>query len=146
MEDYNNSAVESLVSDKYFKELEVAVKAVQMACLLCQRIQQTLLSKANDHVQSKDDNSPVTIADCCHRNRLLQMGRLLPTAVRDLEQRHSCVFSSGSDGEVEIRGGRVESVWNREERTDDSEEDCCCGPMRKVVLPIASILLNMIYN
>ncbi|XP_022848107.1 PAP-specific phosphatase HAL2-like [Olea europaea var. sylvestris] len=63
MEDHNNSAVESFVSDKYFKELEVAVKAVQMACLLCQRIQQTLLSKANDHVQSKDDNSPVTIAD-----------------------------------------------------------------------------------
>lgn len=62
MEDHNNSAVESFVSDKYFKELEVAVKAVQMACLLCQRIQQTLLSKANDHVQSKDDNSPVTIA------------------------------------------------------------------------------------
>lgn len=62
MEDYNNTAFEALSSDKYFKELEIAVKAVQMACWLCQRIQQSLLSKTNDHVQSKDDNSPVTIA------------------------------------------------------------------------------------
>lgn len=49
-------------SEKYSKELEVAVKAVHMACLLCQRVQETLLAKSNDHVQSKDDDSPVTVA------------------------------------------------------------------------------------
>ncbi|KAI3466667.1 hypothetical protein Pfo_023330 [Paulownia fortunei] len=49
--------------EKYSKELEVAVKAVHMACLLCQRVQESLLAKSNDHVQSKDDDSPVTVAD-----------------------------------------------------------------------------------
>lgn len=44
-------------------ELEVAVKAVHMACLLCRKVQESLLSKSSDIVQSKDDNSPVTIAD-----------------------------------------------------------------------------------
>ncbi|XP_059623202.1 PAP-specific phosphatase HAL2-like [Cornus florida] len=47
----------------YGKEIEVAVRAVQMACLLCQKVQESLLSKTSNHVQSKDDNSPVTIAD-----------------------------------------------------------------------------------
>ncbi|KAJ7946920.1 PAP-specific phosphatase HAL2-like [Quillaja saponaria] len=51
----------------YSKELDVAVKAVQMACSLCQKVQENLISKtkSNGQVQmhSKDDSSPVTIAD-----------------------------------------------------------------------------------
>lgn len=50
-------------ADEYAVELEVAVKAVHMACLLCQKVQESLLSKSSDIVQSKDDNSPVTVAD-----------------------------------------------------------------------------------
>jgi len=47
---------------EYSKELDVAVRAVQMACSLCQRVQESLISKTNHQVQSKDDNSPVTVA------------------------------------------------------------------------------------
>ncbi|KAK4485217.1 hypothetical protein RD792_007844 [Penstemon davidsonii] len=50
-------------SEKYSKELEIAVKAVHLACLLCQRVQERLLNKSSEQVQSKDDNSPVTVAD-----------------------------------------------------------------------------------
>lgn len=46
--------------EKYGKEMEVAVKAVHVACLLCQKVQNNLIF--NDDVQAKDDNSPVTIA------------------------------------------------------------------------------------
>lgn len=57
-------------TDNYSKELEVAVRAVHMACLLCQIVQESLVSNGNDQVQSKPDNSPVTIAGnsaiiCC---------------------------------------------------------------------------------
>lgn len=48
--------------DQYFKELDVAVRAVQMACSLCRRVQDSLISKTGNDVQSKDDNSPVTVA------------------------------------------------------------------------------------
>ncbi|KAJ1434783.1 Inositol monophosphatase-like [Sesbania bispinosa] len=48
--------------EEYSKELDVAVRAVQMACSLCQRVQENLISKTHQ-VQSKDDNSPVTVAD-----------------------------------------------------------------------------------
>ncbi|KAK2969864.1 hypothetical protein RJ640_030173 [Escallonia rubra] len=51
------------VPEKYSKELEVAVRAVHMACLLCQIVQESLVSKGIDQVQSKEDNSPVTVAD-----------------------------------------------------------------------------------
>ncbi|ESW20219.1 hypothetical protein PHAVU_006G190400 [Phaseolus vulgaris] len=56
------------LSEEYSKELEVAVKAVQMACSLCQRVQDTIISSTGSgtnhrQVQSKDDNSPVTVAD-----------------------------------------------------------------------------------
>ncbi|WOG89869.1 hypothetical protein DCAR_0209108 [Daucus carota subsp. sativus] len=47
----------------YSEELGVGVRAVHMACLLCQRLQNDLVLKRNEHVSSKDDNSPVTIAD-----------------------------------------------------------------------------------
>lgn len=47
----------------YSKELGVGVRAVHMACLLCQKIQHALVLETNEHVSSKDDNSPVTIAD-----------------------------------------------------------------------------------
>ncbi|TQD69356.1 hypothetical protein C1H46_045111 [Malus baccata] len=46
----------------YSQELDVAVRAVQLACSLCQRVQNSLISKNSDGVQSKDDNSPVTVA------------------------------------------------------------------------------------
>ncbi|KAF7836759.1 PAP-specific phosphatase HAL2-like [Senna tora] len=49
--------------DKYTKELEVAVRVVHVACDLCGRVQERLLSANIDHVVSKDDDSPVTVAD-----------------------------------------------------------------------------------
>lgn len=49
--------------ENYSKELDIAVKAVQMACSLCQRVQDGLISKSNSFVQSKLDNSLVTVAD-----------------------------------------------------------------------------------
>ncbi|XVF18965.1 hypothetical protein REPUB_Repub11eG0069600 [Reevesia pubescens] len=49
--------------DKYGKELDLAVKIVHMACSLCQKVQQRLVSTASDQVLAKDDDSPVTIAD-----------------------------------------------------------------------------------
>lgn len=51
---------------KYSKELDVAVRAVQMACFLCQKLQENFISKSNIQVQSKDDNSPVTLAGISH--------------------------------------------------------------------------------
>ncbi|XP_028774236.1 PAP-specific phosphatase HAL2-like [Neltuma alba] len=49
--------------DKHAKELEVAVRVVHVACALCGRVQERLLSASDDHVMSKDDDSPVTVAD-----------------------------------------------------------------------------------
>lgn len=47
----------------YSQELGVAVRAVHMACLLCQIVQENMVSNTKDHeISSKDDNSPVTIA------------------------------------------------------------------------------------
>lgn len=49
--------------DKYAAELNVAVRVVHMACLLCQKVQKGLLSSTfADQFKSKDDNSPVTVA------------------------------------------------------------------------------------
>jgi 3'(2'), 5'-bisphosphate nucleotidase len=62
MEDQRNLRVAASEPEKYYKELDVAVRAVQMACALCQRVQDSLISKTNGQVQSKDDNSPVTVA------------------------------------------------------------------------------------
>ncbi|MFQ6621291.1 hypothetical protein Gotur_002230 [Gossypium turneri] len=50
-------------NDKYGKELNLAVRIVHMACSLCQKVQQSLVSAASGHVLAKDDDSPVTIAD-----------------------------------------------------------------------------------
>ncbi|CAI9087564.1 OLC1v1021670C1 [Oldenlandia corymbosa var. corymbosa] len=50
----------------YSKELEVAVKAVHMASLLCKEVQERLIHRTHDGsegVHSKHDTSPVTIAD-----------------------------------------------------------------------------------
>jgi hypothetical protein len=47
------------------RELAVAVKAVQIACTLCQRVQEALLLPAGQNSSlktSKDDRSPVTVA------------------------------------------------------------------------------------
>uniref|UniRef100_A0A7N0SWC2 3'(2'),5'-bisphosphate nucleotidase n=1 Tax=Kalanchoe fedtschenkoi TaxID=63787 RepID=A0A7N0SWC2_KALFE len=54
---------DAAVAGSGFDELEVAVRAVQMACLLCQGVQEKLVAKDSNQVQSKDDNSPVTVAD-----------------------------------------------------------------------------------
>ncbi|KAF6163198.1 hypothetical protein GIB67_025062 [Kingdonia uniflora] len=50
-------------SERYSRELDVAVRVVQMACSLCQRVQESLVSKSDEHVMAKDDDSPVTVAD-----------------------------------------------------------------------------------
>lgn len=63
MEERKNPGPTSLETEKYSKELHVAVRAVQMACSLCQRVQESLISNSNDQVHSKDDSSPVTVAD-----------------------------------------------------------------------------------
>ncbi|XP_041024870.1 PAP-specific phosphatase HAL2-like [Juglans microcarpa x Juglans regia] len=63
MEDQKSLSVASPEPEKYYQELDVAVRAVQMACSLCQRVQDSLISKSNDQIKSKDDNSPVTVAD-----------------------------------------------------------------------------------
>ncbi|KAA8515319.1 hypothetical protein F0562_018451 [Nyssa sinensis] len=63
METQNKLVLTPSEPEEYSKKLEVAVRVVQMACLLCQRVQESLLSKSDDQVQSKDDKSPVTIAD-----------------------------------------------------------------------------------
>ncbi|KAI4322900.1 hypothetical protein L6164_022550 [Bauhinia variegata] len=52
-----------MVEDKYAKELDVAVRIVHMACALCGGVQERLLSMSSDQVKSKDDDSPVTVAD-----------------------------------------------------------------------------------
>ncbi|XP_022723400.1 PAP-specific phosphatase HAL2-like [Durio zibethinus] len=62
MEDQTN-LLSSPRPENYSKELIVAVRVVQMACSLCQKVQDSLISKTNSPVHSKDDNSPVTVAD-----------------------------------------------------------------------------------
>ncbi|XP_062220642.1 PAP-specific phosphatase HAL2-like [Phragmites australis] len=49
----------------YAREMEVAVRVVQLACTLCQRVQDSLLlpSAGAGRVHSKLDLSPVTVAD-----------------------------------------------------------------------------------
>ncbi|KAE9592927.1 hypothetical protein Lal_00029233 [Lupinus albus] len=49
--------------NNYAMELEVAVRVVHVACALCGRVQEKLLATTNDLVVSKDDDSPVTVAD-----------------------------------------------------------------------------------
>lgn len=53
--------------EEYSKELDVAVRAVQMACSLCEKVQRTLISKSrsNDQVRSIDHNSSLTVAGEC---------------------------------------------------------------------------------
>ncbi|KAF9683524.1 hypothetical protein SADUNF_Sadunf04G0022700 [Salix dunnii] len=63
MEGIKDSGFSTQESEKYSKELDIAVRAVQMACFLCQGVQESLISKTNCQVQAKDDNSPVTVAD-----------------------------------------------------------------------------------
>jgi 3'(2'), 5'-bisphosphate nucleotidase len=49
----------------YAREMEVAVRVVQVACTLCQRVQDSLLHPSADAggcVHSKLDRSPVTVA------------------------------------------------------------------------------------
>lgn len=47
----------------YSEELAVAVRVVHMACCLCQRVQDGLVGTSSEQVKSKDDDSPVTVAD-----------------------------------------------------------------------------------
>lgn len=48
--------------EKYSKELDVAVRVVQMACCMCQMVQEGLIQRSNGLIKSKDDDSPVTVA------------------------------------------------------------------------------------
>lgn len=66
MEDPKRLSLSSPEPEKYSKEMDVAVRAVQMACSLCQKIQDSVISKATNQVQAKDDNSPVTVAGTHH--------------------------------------------------------------------------------
>ncbi|XP_058211042.1 PAP-specific phosphatase HAL2-like isoform X1 [Rhododendron vialii] len=50
-------------AENYSEELDVAVRVVHLACSLCQRVQEGLVSATSDNVKSKDDDSPVTVAD-----------------------------------------------------------------------------------
>lgn len=47
----------------FSKELDVGVRVVQMACSLCQRVQDGIVGKKGDQIKAKDDDSPVTVAD-----------------------------------------------------------------------------------
>ena len=46
----------------YAGELDIAVRAVHMACALCQIVQEGLVSHGTGQVKSKDDDSLVTVA------------------------------------------------------------------------------------
>lgn len=49
-------------NEKYSKELDVAIRVVQMACSLCQKVQESLIQRSGQ-IKSKEDDSPVTVAD-----------------------------------------------------------------------------------
>ncbi|XP_076899229.1 3',5'-bisphosphate nucleotidase AHL-like [Bidens hawaiensis] len=55
--------MDAIANHKYAKELQVGVRVVQMACYLCQKLQKGSVGPNPDHVISKDDDSPVTVAD-----------------------------------------------------------------------------------
>eukprot|EP00262_Sarcandra_glabra_P010398 TRINITY_DN25671_c0_g1_i1.p1 TRINITY_DN25671_c0_g1~~TRINITY_DN25671_c0_g1_i1.p1 ORF type:complete len:441 (+),score=55.86 TRINITY_DN25671_c0_g1_i1:128-1450(+) len=57
----NSSLV--MAEPKFSNEMEIAVRVVQMACSLCQRVQESLMKTSSRLVESKDDDSPVTVAD-----------------------------------------------------------------------------------
>lgn len=42
--------------------MDVAVRVVQMACSLCQRVQDGIVAQKKDQIKAKDDDSPVTVA------------------------------------------------------------------------------------
>jgi len=53
-------------NNNYSKELDIAVSAVQLACSLCQRLQEDFVLATNtchNQIESKGDLSPVTVAD-----------------------------------------------------------------------------------
>ncbi|ERN03428.1 PAP-specific phosphatase HAL2-like [Amborella trichopoda] len=67
MEDNGNddplgSNIPVKVCGKYDHELDVAVKVVQLACSLCQKVQENLVQN-QDKVKAKEDSSLVTVAD-----------------------------------------------------------------------------------
>ncbi|KAK8941579.1 PAP-specific phosphatase HAL2-like [Platanthera guangdongensis] len=55
--------LDPMETGKYAEELGVAVRVVQMACTLCQGVQEGLVWRKREQVKSKDDDSPVTVAD-----------------------------------------------------------------------------------
>ncbi|KAH7836908.1 hypothetical protein Vadar_007271 [Vaccinium darrowii] len=63
MEGQTQFVFSSSERNKYSKELDVAIRAVQMACLLCQIVLESLISKTNGQVHPNDDDSPVKIAN-----------------------------------------------------------------------------------
>lgn len=54
--------INHMESNKYAKELDVAVRVVHMACSMCQSVQKGLVSGSSNQVKSKHDDSPVTVA------------------------------------------------------------------------------------
>lgn len=50
----------------YAEELSVAVRVVQMACSLCQGVQEGLFGRRREQIKSKDDASLVTVAGLVH--------------------------------------------------------------------------------
>ena len=58
----SNCPDSAMDNGKYSEELAVAVRIVHMACCLCRRVQEKLVSTNNEQVKSKDDDSPVTVA------------------------------------------------------------------------------------
>ncbi|XP_059661546.1 PAP-specific phosphatase HAL2-like [Cornus florida] len=49
--------------ERYSQEFDVAIRVVHLACSLCRRVQEGLVSSSSDQVKSKDDDSLVTVAD-----------------------------------------------------------------------------------
>ncbi|PQQ04002.1 PAP-specific phosphatase HAL2-like isoform X1 [Prunus yedoensis var. nudiflora] len=57
MKDQKELSFSSPEPVNYSQESDMAVRAVQLACSLCQRVQNSLISYTRNEVQSKDDNS-----------------------------------------------------------------------------------------
>ena len=51
-----------MADGQFSKEFYVAARVVHLACSLCQKVRNTLLSTTHQQVESKDDDSLVTIA------------------------------------------------------------------------------------
>ena len=60
-EGQNHLVLKSSEADNCFKELQLNVRAVQMACLLCQKVQEKMISKTNDKSTPRMTNLPLQL-------------------------------------------------------------------------------------